>query len=72
MGRVDCIERIETITTNEAAQALGKGAEFIRAGLRQGRFPFGSAVVNENGRWNYVIIKSKFLNYIGERGEGYE
>lgn len=57
--------KIEKITPTEAGRILGKGAEFIRAGLRQNKFPFGTAVQSENGRWNYLIIKSKFYEYIG-------
>lgn len=59
------IEKVETMTPEQAAKQLGKGTEFVRAGLRQKVFPFGNAVQNENGRWNYIIIKSKFLDYIG-------
>lgn len=58
-------EKIEKLTPNEVAQTLGKSTEFVRAGLRQSVFPFGTAVQNKNGRWNYLIIKSKFLEYIG-------
>lgn len=62
------MEKVETITPFEAAQKIHKNAEFIRAGLRQGIFDFGSAVPpkKQGGRWNYVIIKSKFLKYCGE------
>ena len=58
--------RIETITSEVAAKAIGKSAEFIRAGLKQGKFDyFGTAVQGETGQWNYLIIKSRFLEYIG-------
>lgn len=64
------IVKIETITPETAGTILHKNAEFVRAGLRQGRFPFGTAVQSESGQWNYLIIKSKFLDYIGiERRE---
>lgn len=59
------IEKIETITPETAGKVLHKNAEFVRAGLRQDRFPFGTAVQSESGQWNYLIIKSKFLDYIG-------
>lgn len=61
------IERIETLTPFEAGKILGKNAEFIRAGLRQGVFTFGSAVPPEKpgGNYNYIIIKSKFFEYAG-------
>lgn len=56
---------IETITPEEAAKIIHKNAEFIRAGLRQGKFDFGTAVESKTGQWNYLIIKSKFLMYLG-------
>lgn len=59
------IERIETLTPFEAGKILGKNAEFIRAGLRQNRFNFGTAIEGKNGQWNYIIIKSKFLKFAG-------
>ena len=60
------IPKIETITPIEAGRVIGKNAEFIRAGLRQGKFDyFGTAVQGETGQWNYLIIKSKFLEYVG-------
>lgn len=66
------MERIETITPFEAGKIIGKNAEFIRAGLRQGRFGFGTAVQGKTGRWNYTIIKNKFLEYVGIGGKDNE
>lgn len=64
------MNRVETITPEEAGRIIGKNAEFIRAGLRQERFNFGTAVQGKTGQWNYNIIKSKFYEYAGiERGE---
>jgi len=64
------LQKVETITPYEAGRLIGKNAEYIRAGLRANRFDFGSAVQSKTGRWNYNIIKSKFLNYAGiERSE---
>ena len=59
------IEPVEIMTPEEAGRIVHKNAEFIRAGLRQGRFDFGSAVQGSGGQWNYNIIKSKFLKYAG-------
>lgn len=56
-----------TMTPLEASKYLNKNAEFVRAGLRQDRFPFGTAVQSESGQWNYVIVKSKFFEYIGKK-----
>ncbi len=61
------IKPIETMTPYDAGRILKKNAETIRAGLRQGRFPFGTAIPpeEEGGNWNYIIIKNKFLEYAG-------
>ena len=61
------VAKIETLTPYEAGKMLGKNAEFIRALLRQGRVNWGTAVAHdkEGGKWNYLIIKSKFLEFIG-------
>lgn len=58
------IEKVETMTPEQVAKKLGKGVEFVRAGLRQDKFPFGTAVESNSGQWNYLIIKSKFMEYI--------
>lgn len=59
--------QVETITPYEAGKIIHKNAEFIRSGLRQGIFDFGTAVPPEKtgGDWNYVIIKSKFFEFAG-------
>lgn len=59
------LEPVETITPEEAGRLIHKNAEYVRAGLRANRFDFGSAVPpsKEGGKWNYNIIKSKFLAY---------
>lgn len=56
---------VETMTPEEAGRLIHKNAEYVRAGLRTGRFDFGSAVPpkEKGGKWNYNIIKSKFLEY---------
>ena len=61
---------VETMTPAEAGKMIHKNAEFIRAGLRQGRFNFGTAVESKSGEWNYLIIKSKFLEYVGLKEVG--
>lgn len=61
---------IETITPYEAGRILHKNAEFVRIGLREKRFDFGTAVPPKEpgGRWNYIIIKSKFYEFVGVKG----
>jgi len=60
------IQPVKTITPAKAAAMMHKNAEYIRAGLRQNRFSFGTAVQSKSGRWNYCIIESKFLNYLNK------
>lgn len=57
--------RVETLNPEQAGKMIGKGAEFIRVGLQQKSFPFGNAVKTKSGQWNYLIIASKFYEYIG-------
>ena len=61
------LEPVDTITPYQAGKVLHKNAEAIRTGLKQGIFPFGSAIPPEEpgGNWNYIIIKSKFMEYAG-------
>lgn len=59
------LEPVEIITAEEAGRLIHKNAEYIRAGLRQGRFNFGSAIKGKRNQWNYNIIKSKFYEYAG-------
>lgn len=62
------IEKVKTLTPVEAAKFIPKNAEWIRAGLREKRFDFGSAVPPKKagGKWNYIIIESKFFKYLGK------
>lgn len=58
------IEEVERMTPAEVAIKLHSTAETIRAGLRQDKFPFGVAFQGNTGQWNYIIIKSKFYNWL--------
>lgn len=60
------IPEVETITPYEAGKKLHMNAERVRAGLRQGKFPFGTAIQSKSGRFNYIIFKKKFCDYIRE------
>ena len=62
------IQKVKTITPIEVGKILGKSPERIRAGLKNNRFPFGTAIPpkKEGGNWNYIIIESKFLEYVGK------
>lgn len=61
--------KVKTITPYEASKIIPVNAETIRAGLRQSRFPFGTAIPPERpgGKWKYIIIEHKFLEYIGKK-----
>lgn len=55
-----------SITIDEAANAMKKQQEFIRAGLREHRLPFGFAAKNKaSGRYNYYISAYQFWEYTG-------
>lgn len=58
------LPEVETITPQEAGKKLHRGAEWVRAGLRQGKFPFGIAVQNKKGSFSYIIYKKKFFEYV--------
>lgn len=69
------LKPVDTLTPYQAGKIIHSNAEFIRAGLRAGRpefLQFGSAVPPKKpgGRWNYKIIKSKFLKCVDLIQEG--
>ena len=59
---------VETITPEQAAKIVHKSTEFIRALLRQNKVDWGTAAQGKTGQWNYLIIKSKFLDWV-RRGD---
>ena len=52
------------LTVKQAAALMGVSEQFLRLGLQQGKFQFGTAV-KTSSRWTYYISSSKFLEYIG-------
>jgi hypothetical protein len=62
------MEVLEKISVTKTAKMIRKAPQYVRLGLQQGRLPFGSAVQNEKGRWNYHIVPKKLYEYIGENG----
>lgn len=58
------VEEVERMTPAQVATILHMNAEGVRAALRQDKFPFGIAFQGETGQWNYVIIKSKFYDWL--------
>ena len=63
------IKRVETLTPEQAGKIIGKNPEYIRALLRQGKVNWGTEVESKRGRWNYNIIRSKFLEYVNVKNE---
>lgn len=53
------------ITTDQAAQCLGKHSQFVREGLKRGILPFGNAVPGTGDKFTYYISPVKFREYVG-------
>ncbi len=60
---VTMLEHQERIRVTEAAEIMGVSSMFLRMGLRQNRFPFGTAVFMKK-RWAYYIHPVKFKAYM--------
>ena len=56
---------VRKIPTAVAAKILGKGEDFIRFGLQQGRLDFGTAVKTGENRWSYHISPKGLAEYSG-------
>lgn len=56
---------VKNITVSKAAKLMGVGVNFIKAGLRQNRFPFGTALKINGNKYSYYISPVKFAEYIG-------
>lgn len=54
----------DTLKIADAAKLMHKNPCFVRQGLIDGRFSFGSAVY-QNGRWNFYINRQKFFDETG-------
>jgi len=52
------------ISVDEAARRMGVTPQFLRLGLRAGKFPFGTAVQMPGGRWSYYISATRFERYL--------
>lgn len=59
-------QNTETLKVTEAAKLMHKNPCFVRQGLIDKRFSFGSAVYH-NGRWNFYINRQKFFDETGIR-----
>ncbi|MDF3000567.1 MAG: hypothetical protein K0Q48_686 [Bacillota bacterium] len=54
----------KSMTIKDAAKQMGKCQGFVRAGLRYGVLPFGTAV-KMSSKWTYYISPEKFKEYVG-------
>ena len=53
------------VTIKEAAELLDIPAQCLRIGLRQGKFPFGTAVQSSDRRYTYYIHRGRLYEYLG-------
>lgn len=56
---------VKNIAVSKAAKLMGVGVNFVKAGLRQNRFPFGTALKINGDKYSYYISPVKFAEYIG-------
>ena len=56
---------VRKIPTAIAARVLGKSEDFIRFGLQQRAFDFGTAVKTRDNRWSYHISPKLLAEYSG-------
>lgn len=54
----------ETMPLTEVAERLGHNVNTIRAGLRQGRFPFGVALQVTGEMWTYIVPRAAFETFM--------
>ena len=52
------------ISVDEAARRMGVTPQFLRLGLRGGKFTFGTAVQMPGGRWSYYINATRLERYL--------
>lgn len=57
-------KEIDQISVKLASKLMGKSEQFLRVGLRNDRFPFGTAV-KLSSQWTYYISPKLFFDYIG-------
>lgn len=51
----------KAVSIYEAAEKLGVSEQFLRCGLRAGKFPFGEAIdMSGKGRYTYYINRARF------------
>ena len=63
------MKQVKTMSPTEVGKLIKMRPQYVRLGLQQGWFPFGTAVQKTNGRWTYNIIASKVYEYAGIEAE---
>lgn len=63
-NNMQLISTEKRISIQKAAKIMGTSEQYIRIGLRNNRFPFGSAV-KLSTQWTYHISPKPFYEYIG-------
>lgn len=54
-----------TLKIRDVAKALGKSEQFVRVMIQRGKMPFADGTQLRNGgRWNYIIYKERFEQYL--------
>jgi hypothetical protein len=61
----------QKITVPEAAKIMGVTPMFLRIGLRNGKFPFGTAIKFRK-RWSYYINPERFEKWMAGEDLGKE
>ena len=56
---------MKNITVETAAKVMGVGKQMLRQGLKNGNFPFGTAVKMPSGKYRYYISPEKFKQFTG-------
>ena len=56
----------QKISVKQASILMGKSEQFLRMGLRNNKFPFGTAV-KMSSQWTYYISPKLFYDYIGNK-----
>lgn len=53
-------EKENLASVEEVARAFHRSVDTIKAGLKQGVFPWGYAVKCDGGKWAYIINRKRF------------
>lgn len=61
----ETLNKYKNVPVSVTAKLLDVSEGYIRAGLRDGRLPFGTAVqITENGKWTFQISPGLLKEYI--------